>query len=155
MFKRLSSFLKNLFNNGTTKSEVKKTSIDFNTKPQDKTWKDKQDKKLEDLEKRLEDAIVKNNDPSPTPQPTDLKPKDPVVPVDLTQFNDLIILLEGRGFNQEAKGLYRLERKGFSIEVNLVDRTIYKVMGLTNVSASFKPEESIGKVERFLNKHLR
>jgi len=150
MFKRISSFLKNLFNNGTTKSEVKKTSIDFNTKPQDKTWKDKQDKKLEDLEKRLEDTIVKNNDPSPTPQH-----KDPVSPFDFTQFNDLILLLEGRGFNQEDKGLYRLERKGFSIEVNLVDCNIYKVMGLTNISASFKPEESVGKVEKFLNKHLR
>ena len=153
MFKKLSNFFKNLFN-PSKKEVVQKKSTDFNTKPQDLTWKDKQDQKLKDLEDHLDDSVVNNNDPQPTPQPTDLRPKDPVVPIDFSIFSDLINHIEGRGFVETAKGLYRLERPGSSFEVNLVERKIYKVMGLTNISASFNPNEGIDKVERFLAKHL-
>lgn len=153
MFKKLSDFFKNLFN--TSKKEVvKNETTNFNTKPQDITWKDKQDQKLKDLEDRLDDGVVNNNDPKPTPQPVDLKPKDPVAPIDFSMFTDLVNHIEGRGFVEVAKGLYRLERPGSSFEVNLVERKIYKVMGLTNISASFNPNEGIDKVERFLSKHL-
>lgn len=153
MFKKLSDFFKNLFNS-SQKSTVENNKIDFNTTPQSETWKDKQDQKLKDLEERLDDKVVKNTDPKPTPHPVDLKPKDPVAPIDFSMFTDLVNHIEGRGFVQTAKGLYRLERPGSTFEVNLVERKIYKVMGLTNISASFSQIESIDKVERFLSKHL-
>ena len=54
MFKKLLHFIKNLFKPSIKKYEGK-DKPNYNTKPQDKTWKDKQEEKLKELEERLND----------------------------------------------------------------------------------------------------
>ena len=157
MFKKLVDFFKNLFKPRAKKYEGENPyKYDYNTKPQDETWKDKVDEKLADLESGLNDDLKKKvSNPSPTPQPSDLKPMDPVLPVDFTVHTDLIDMLIGRGFNEFARGLYRKEVGESIFEVNLVDQTVVKVMGLTNVSAGFSTgHDGVLKVDRFLNKHM-
>jgi hypothetical protein len=81
MFKKLVDFFKNLFKPRAKKYEGENPyKYDYNTKPQDETWKDKMDEKLADLESGLNDDLKKKvSNPSPTPQPSDLKPMDPVI----------------------------------------------------------------------------
>jgi hypothetical protein len=154
MFKKLLDFFKNLFKPRTKKYEGENPyKYDYNTKPQDETWKDKMDEKLADLESRLEDDSKKKvSNPSPSPQP---KPIDPIINNDFSVFMELVDMLMGRGFVELSKGTYILKGPNHTFEVSLMDRKITKTMGLTTVSASFSTgHEGVLKVERFLSKHM-
>ena len=154
MFKKLVDFFKNLFKPRAKKYEGENPyKYDYNTKPQDETWKDKMDEKLTDLESGLNDDLKKKvSNPSPTPQP---KPIDPVINIDFSVFMELVDTLMGRGFVELSKGVYILRRPNYLLEVSLMDRKISKTMGLTTVSASFSTgHEGVLKVERFLSKHM-
>ena len=153
MFKKLLDFFKNLFKPTTKKYEGENPyKYDYNTTPQDETWKDKQDKKIAELEKQLNDL---KRQPLPS-SPLDRRPMDPVVSIDFSSFIEIIDLLMGRGFAELGKGNYVLRGPNYVIEVSLMDRKITKTMGLTVVSNVFGTgHDGAVKVESFLKKHMR
>ena len=152
MFKKLVDFFKNLFKPRAKKYEGENPyKYDYNTKPQDETWKDKQDKKIADLEKQLEDL---KRQPLP-PSPSDRRPADPVPNIDFSSFMEIIDLIMGKGFVELGKGNYVLRGANYVIEVSLMDRKITKTMGLTVISNVFATgHDGAVKVDSFLKKHM-
>jgi negative regulator of genetic competence, sporulation and motility len=152
MFKKLLDFFKNLFKPSTKKYEGENPyKYDYNTTPQDETWKDKQDKKIAELEKQLNDL---KRQPLPS-SPSNRRPMDPVFNIDFSSFMEIIDLLMGRGFVELGKGNYVLRGPNYVIEVSLMDRKITKTMGLTVVSNVFETgHDGAVKVESFLKKHM-
>ena len=152
MFKKLVDFFKNLFKPRAKKYEGENPyKYDYNTTPQDETWKDKQDKKIADLEKQLEDL---KRQPLPS-KPSDRRPMDPVPNINFSSFMEIIDLVMGKGFVELGKGNYVLRRSNYVIEVSLMDRKITKTMGLTVVSNVFGTgHDGAVKVEAFLKKHM-
>lgn len=152
MFKKLLDFIKNLFKPSTKKYEGESPyKYDYNTEPQDKTWKDKQEEKLSELENRLNDVV-----PTPTetkkPAPTK-KPIEPIVDYQ-EQFLEHINMLIGSGFNEHGKGVYMKETPDGLFTVNFMELKMTKSMGLTSIDAKFSEgPESIEKISRFLMKH--